>query len=55
METPAQFRMILCQCEHSKEPMLLTYSRNRGYFEPVTGQSAEPIVGRVTHWEYYER
>lgn len=57
MRKPAQYRSLLCICEKTgpdDTPMMLTYSKDRGFFEPVTNQLAEPVVGKVLSWKYHE-
>lgn len=52
MRPPAQFRLLLCACERATDHMLLTYSSERGFFEPITNLDAEPVVGKVLDWRY---
>lgn len=51
MRAPREYKPLVCQCERASN-MLLTYSRERGFFEPITNQDAEPVVGNVLSWEY---
>jgi hypothetical protein len=51
--TPRQFELLECRCEkHPTEWLRLTYSKDRGFFEPITNQAAEPVVGAVLEWRY---
>lgn len=52
MKNPREYRLLECKCEKTLQPMLLCYSRSRGFFEPVTNLTAEPVVGRVLAWQY---
>lgn len=52
MRMPAEFRILECVCERTPHPMLLTYSKARGFFEPVTNLDARPVVGKVLSWKY---
>lgn len=52
MRHPAEFRLLDCACERASEPMLLTYSSERGFIEPITNLDAEPVVGKVLDWRY---
>lgn len=51
---PAEYRALLCICEKTgpDDPMILTYSKERGFFEPITGCLAFPVVGKVLSWKY---
>lgn len=57
MRMPAEYRWLECTCEKTgpDDPMILTYSRERGFFEPLTNRAAEPVVGKVLSWKYYQR
>lgn len=54
MRKPAEYRSLECICEKTgpDDPMILTYSRDRGFFEPRTNRLAEPVVGKVLSWRY---
>lgn len=54
MRKPAEYRSLECICEKTgpSDPMILTYSRERGFFEPITNRLAEPVVGKVLSWRY---
>lgn len=52
MIMPAEYRLLECICEKTPHPMLLCYSKARGFFEPITNLDAEPIAGRVLAWQY---
>jgi hypothetical protein len=51
---PAEYRSLVCICEKTgpDDPILLTYSRERGFFEPITNRLAYPVVGKVISWKY---
>lgn len=34
------------------EPMALTYSKERGFLEPVTNRDARPVIGKIIAWTY---
>lgn len=45
---PAEYRSLECRCEkHSDEWLVLTYSRQRGFFEPNPSRAAEAIASTV--------
>ena len=48
---PAEFRPLICKAQNGQE-YCLTYSKGRGFFEPITNQSAEPLIGPVVAWRY---
>ncbi len=54
MKMPSEYVTLECICEKTgpKNPMILTYSKERGFFEPITNRDAEPIVGKVLSWKY---
>lgn len=52
MKTPAEFRFLMCVCERTLDAMLLTYSRARGFFDPITNLDAVPVVGKIVGWRY---
>jgi len=50
---PAQHEALECRCaKFPNEWLNLTYSHERGFFEPVTNLDAEPVVGRILEWRY---
>jgi len=53
MRNPAAFKPLYVLGEkHPNEPMLLTFSPDRGFFEPVTNSAAEPVIGSILGWCY---
>lgn len=51
---PAEYRSLECECELTgpDDLVILTYSHERGFFEPITNRLAEPVVGKVLRWRY---
>lgn len=54
MKSPRQYTDVRCKAEGAPGWFLLTYSKDRGFFEPIANRDAEPVIGRVTHWQYEE-
>jgi len=53
MRNPAEFKAIWAMGEtRPKDPMALCFSKERGFFEPVTNRNAEPVMGRIIAWCY---
>lgn len=52
MRSPAEYRLVVCACERSPGPILLTYSKAQGFFEPITNLDAAGVVGKVLSWTY---
>lgn len=50
---PAEYRPL--EARGSKKPnvwYLLTYSKDRGFFEPISNRDAEPVIGKILEWKY---
>lgn len=55
VKKPAQYRLLKVRAEkYPNEWLLLTFSKDRGFFEPITNSAAEPVVGKILQWEYAE-
>ena len=52
MRMPAQFRSLVVTNEAGETFHGITYSKARGFFEPITNLSFEPVAGKVTGWRY---
>ena len=52
MIMPKEFVLLSCVCERAQAPVLLCYTKARGFFEPITNTDAAPVVGRVLTWSY---
>lgn len=51
MRKPAEYRSISCLSDDGQE-YLLTYSKDRGFFEPITNVSAQAVGINVISWKY---
>ena len=50
---PRAYEGVTCPIESGQTFNGLYWSRAREEFiEPITGQSAEPVIGRITGWRY---
>jgi hypothetical protein len=51
---PKQFEVLSVRGSNDPEIWFygLTYSEDRGFFEPITNQDAEPILGEIIEWVY---
>ena len=55
MRNPRQYQPLEVRGQkYPDEWLLLTYSKDRGFFEPVTNMLAEPVIGQVLEWRYSE-
>ena len=55
MRKPKQYKSLWCQGKNEANKWFhLIYTKERGFIEPITNQSAEPIIGKITHWQYDE-
>lgn len=55
MNTPKEFEVLWCKGKKfGNDWFKLTFSQERGFFEPATNKDAEPVIGKITHWQYQE-
>lgn len=48
---PRPFRLLECKCSDGSEH-LLTWSKDRGFFEPITNTSVSDVGLTVLDWKY---
>jgi len=51
MRKPAEFRLLSCLSSDGQE-FLLTFSKERGFFEPITNVGAASIGIEIVGWRY---
>lgn len=53
MRNPREFELLwVIGAKYPMKPMALTWSRDRGFFEPITNTAAAPVIGDVLAWRY---
>lgn len=50
---PREFEPLwVVGAKYPDEPMSLTYSKERGFFEVYTNKDAVPVIGEILSWQY---